>query len=84
MTSKAGLAAYIATGIVVVGFLFFGRAWWGSITILASTVLLALLLVPEAFTAIGLAFALVLLVAAAIVIADQQAVERVKQKQAVF
>lgn len=58
---QAGLAAFIATGITVLGFLVFGRSWWGSYLIIGSFVLLTLLLAPEAYVAIGLVFALLLL-----------------------
>ena len=58
---QAGLAAFIAVGIPVLGFLIFGKSWWGSFLILGSVVLLTLLLAPEAYIAIGLAFALLLL-----------------------
>jgi hypothetical protein len=53
---QAGLAAFTAAGISILGFLIFGRSWWGCFLILGSVVLLALLLAPEAFSAIGLAF----------------------------
>ena len=58
---QAGLAAFLAAGITVLGFLVFGRSWWGSILIIGSVVMLTLLLAPEAYIAIGLAFALLLL-----------------------
>jgi hypothetical protein len=58
---QAALAAFIAVGIIVLGFLIVGRSWWGSLLIIASIVLLTLLLAPEAYIAIGLAFALLLL-----------------------
>ena len=58
---QAALAAFIAVGIIVLGFLIFGRSWWGSILIIGSAVMLTLLLAPEAYIAIGLTFALLLL-----------------------
>jgi hypothetical protein len=58
---QAGLAAFLGVGIPVLGFLIFGRSWWGSLLVIASIVLLTLLLAPEAYTAIGLAFVLLLL-----------------------
>jgi hypothetical protein len=58
---QAALAAFIAVGIIVLGFLIFGRSWWGPLLIIASIVLLTLLLAPEAYVAIGLAFILMLL-----------------------
>jgi hypothetical protein len=60
---QAALAAFIAAGITVLGFLIFGRSWWGSFLVIGSVVMLTLLLAPEAYIAIGLAFT-VLLVAA--------------------
>lgn len=57
---QAGLAAFIATGMVVLGFQFFGRAWWGSLLILGSIVMLTLLLAQEAFSATGLGFVMLL------------------------
>lgn len=60
---QAGLAAFIAVGITMLGFLIFGRRWWGFFLVIASVVLLTLLLAPDAYIAIGLAFALLLLVA---------------------
>jgi hypothetical protein len=59
---QAALAAFLAVGISVLGFLIFGRSWWGSFLAIGSVVMLTLLLAPEAYTAIGLAFALLLLV----------------------
>jgi hypothetical protein len=60
---QAGLAAFLAAGISILGFLFFGRNWWGSLLVIGSLVLLTLLLAQEAYVAIGLAFALLLLAA---------------------
>jgi len=60
--AQAALAAFLAAGITVLGFLAFGRDWLGSYLIIGSVVLLTLLLAPEAYVAIGLAFALLLLV----------------------
>ncbi len=59
----AGLAAFLAVGITVLGFLIFGRSWWGSFLIIGSVVLLTLLLAPNAYIAIGVAFSLLLLAA---------------------
>ncbi len=64
---QAGLAAFIAVGITVLGFLIFGRDWWGSLLLIASIVLLTLLLASEAYIAIGFTFTL-LVVAALITI----------------
>jgi hypothetical protein len=58
---QAGLVAFLGLGIPVLGFLVFGKDWWGSLLIIASVVLLILLLAPEAYTVIGLAFVLLLL-----------------------
>lgn len=60
---QAGLAAFLAVGITVLGFLIFGRSWWGSFLVIGSVVMLTLLLAPDAYIAIGLAFALLLLAA---------------------
>ena len=68
---QAALATFLAAGITVLGFLVFGRSWWGSFLIIASIVLLTLLLAPEAYTAIGLAFALLLLAALVATVFDR-------------
>jgi hypothetical protein len=68
---QSALAAFIAVGIPVLGFLIFGRSFWGSFLILASVVLLTLLLAPEAYTAIGLAFAVLLLAALGVKVAGR-------------
>ena len=60
---QAGVAAFLAVGIVVLGFLIFGRYWWGSLIVIGSVVMLTLLLAPDAYLAIGLGFALLLLAA---------------------
>ena len=60
---QAALAAFIAVGITLLGFLIFGRSWWGSFLIIGSVVLLTLLLASDAYIVIGLAFALLLLAA---------------------
>ena len=62
---QAALAAFLAVGITVLGFLVFGRSWWGPLLVIGSIVMLTLLLAPEAYVAIGLAFALLLLAALA-------------------
>jgi hypothetical protein len=69
---QAGLAAFLAVGIPVLGFLIFGRSWWGSFLVIGSVVMLTLLLAPEAFTAIGLAFALLLLAALGATVAERR------------
>ena len=66
---QSGLAAFLSVGITVLGFLIFGRNWWGSLLVLGSVVLLTLLLAPEAYIAIGLAFTLLLLMALGTIIA---------------
>jgi len=66
---QAGLVAFLSVGIPLLGFLVFGRSWWGSLLVNVSLVLLTLLLAPEAYTAIGLAFALLLLAALGLMIA---------------
>ncbi len=60
---QAALAAFLAAGITVLGFLIYGRSWWGLLLVIGSIVMLTLLLAPEAYVAIGLAFALLLLAA---------------------
>jgi hypothetical protein len=67
--AQAGLAAFLAVGITVHGFLAFGRSWWGSFLVIGSVVLLTQLLAPEAYIAIGLAFALLLLAAVGALVA---------------
>lgn len=52
----AALAAFLAVGIVVLGFLILGRAWWGTLLVLACVVMLTLLVARDAFAAIGLGF----------------------------
>lgn len=68
---QAGLAAFIAVGIIVLGFLSFGRSWWGSLLVLAAVVLLTLLLAPDAYIAIGVAFALLLMAALGAMVATR-------------
>lgn len=58
---QAALAAFLAVGITMLGFLIFGRSWWGSFLIIGSVVMLTLLLAPEAYIAIGLTFGVLLL-----------------------
>jgi hypothetical protein len=58
---QAGLAAFLAVGIILLGFLIFGRDWWGSLLVIGSVVMLTLLLAPDAYIAIGFAFVLLLL-----------------------
>jgi hypothetical protein len=61
---EAALAAFLAVGISVLGFLAFGRTWLGSYLVVASVVLLTLLLAPDAYVAIGIGFLLVAAVGA--------------------
>ena len=68
---QAGLAAFLAVGITLLGFLIFGRHWWGSFLVIASVVLLTLLLAPDAYIALGLAFALLLLAAVGALVAGR-------------
>jgi len=68
---QAALAAFLAAGITLLGFLVFGRSWWGPILVIGSVVLLTLLLAPEAYIAIGLAFALVLMAALGVTVASR-------------
>ena len=53
--------AFLAVGITALGFLAFGRSWWGFSLVIGAVVLLTLLLAPDAYIALGLAFALLLL-----------------------
>lgn len=71
---QAALAAFIAIGIVVLGFLIYGRRWWGALLAIGSIVMLTLLLAPEAYVAIGLAFVLVLLMALGAMIAARASI----------
>ena len=68
---QAGLAAFLAVGVTVLGFLILGRSWWGSFLLIGSVVLLTLLLAPDAYIAIGFAFALLLLAAVGAMIAER-------------
>jgi len=68
---QAGLAAFLAVGVTMLGFLIFGRSWWGSLLVIGSVVLLTLLLAPDAYIAIGFAFALLLLAAVGAMIAER-------------
>jgi hypothetical protein len=69
--AQAALAAFLAVGIIVLGFLVFGRSWWGPLLVIGSVVLLTLLLAPEAYVAIGLAFAVLLLAALGAMVAGR-------------
>jgi hypothetical protein len=51
----------------LLGFLIFGRSWWGSFLAVGLVVLLALLLASNAYLALGLAFALLLVAVAVLV-----------------
>jgi hypothetical protein len=68
---QAALAAFIAAGITVLGFLIFGRSWWGPFLIIGSVVMLTLLLAPEAYTALGLTFAVIILAVIGAAIANR-------------
>jgi len=72
---QAGLAAFLGVGISLLGFLVFGRDWWGSLLVIGSLVLLTLLLAPEAYSAIGLAFALLLLAALGTMVAARSSTQ---------
>jgi len=72
---QAALAAFLAVGIIALGFLIFGRSWWGPLLVIGSVVLLTLLLAPEASVAIGLAFVLLLLAALVVVITGRSKTE---------
>lgn len=68
---QAALAGFIAIGVILLGFLIYGRSWWGPLLVIGSVVMLTLLLATEAYIAIGLAFALLLLAAVAAVVAGR-------------
>jgi hypothetical protein len=68
---QAALAAFIAAGIIVLGFLIYGRSWWGPLLVIGSVVMLTLLLAPEAYVAIGMAFAVLLLAALGVTVAGR-------------
>jgi hypothetical protein len=59
---NAGLAAFLAVGITVVGALVFGRRRWPAYALVAASVLLILVLAPDAYAAFGLLFDLMLAV----------------------
>ena len=50
------LAGFLAIGITLAGALAFGRRWWPAYLLIASGVALVLLLAPDAYTASGLIF----------------------------
>jgi len=52
----AALAGFLAIGITVSGGLVFGRRWWPAYLLIASAVLLVLELAPDAWSAFGLLF----------------------------
>jgi hypothetical protein len=68
--AQAGLAAFLAVGITVLGFLIFGRSWWGPYLLVAAAVLLTLLLAANAYLVLGFAFTLLVLSVVALRIAD--------------
>jgi len=69
---QAGIAAFLAVGVTLLGFLYFGKNWFGSILIIASIVLLTLLLATEAYVAIGITFGLILLAILGVRVAEHQ------------
>jgi hypothetical protein len=71
---QAALAAFLAVGITVLGFLIYGRSWWGPLLVIGSVVMLTLLLARDAYIAIGLAFAMILLAALGMMIAGRRPV----------
>lgn len=78
---QAALAAFLAVGITMLGFLICGRSFWGAFLIVASVVLLTLLLAPEAYVTIGIAFTLLLLAALGAVVADRSRIARKAEHQ---
>lgn len=69
--AQAALAAFLATGISVLGFLIFGRSWWGALLVIGSVVMLTLLLAADAYIISGVAFALPLLATVGAVIVER-------------
>ncbi|MFN8536414.1 MAG: hypothetical protein U0232_02920 [Thermomicrobiales bacterium] len=67
--AQAGLAAFLAVGITALGFLAYGRHWWGPLLVIGPVVMLTLLLAPDAYVAIGLAFILLPLAASGALVA---------------
>ncbi len=68
---QAALAAFLAVGITALGFLIYGRSFWGIWLLIGSVVLLTLLLAPEAYIAIGLTFAVILIAALVLTVASR-------------
>jgi hypothetical protein len=56
----AALAGFLAIGITLAGALAFGRLWWPPYLLLAASVLLGLLLAPDAYAFFGIAFGVAL------------------------
>lgn len=73
---QAALAAFLAVGLPLLGFLYFGRHWWGPILIIVPLVLLTLILAPEAWTAFGLIFAAILLTTGVVVLRNARIATR--------
>ena len=69
---QAALAAFLAVGITVLGFLIYGRHWWGPLLVIGSVVMLTLLLAPDAYIVIGLAFTVILLAALGLIISSRR------------
>jgi hypothetical protein len=69
--AQAALAAFLAAGITVLGFLAFGRSWGGPMLVIGSIVLLTLLLAPEAYVVIGFAFVLILIAALGVMVHER-------------
>lgn len=80
---QAGLAAFLAVGIPVLGFLIFGRSWWGSFLVIGAVVLLTLLLASDAYIAIGFAFALLLLATLSVIVSARVPSVKAEQTQPV-
>jgi hypothetical protein len=53
--SDAAIAAFMATGITVLGAVRFGRYWWPAWSLLGAAVFLTLLFAPDAYVVFGLA-----------------------------
>jgi hypothetical protein len=73
---QAGLAAFLAVGIAVLGFLVFGRRWWGSFLLVAAGTLLTLLLAGNAYLVLGIVFTLLIVTALAVILLEHAATRR--------
>jgi hypothetical protein len=56
----AALAGFLAVGITVLGAVAYGRRWWPPYLLIAAAVAFTLLLAPDAYSAFGIAFDLII------------------------